>query len=766
MRAWRQICAGIALKKFADLEYQGDFDLNGDSDDDDGGQPIRAPLARNISDAVHRQSTHTVHSGNRDYGGTVNFDGGLTDAGLQEYLRASQMWHSLCRDPVATSRTARTTSGVGSLREKGLSKHRRAPSTLETPLPKRMMSRQAPPRHLRSWTIEQGQAVLRTLYNDEDADFRTSAQRDTIEIILSGVGEVVAILATGEGKSLAFMLPSRLPGAGTTVVILPLVALRHDMIRRCGQLGLEFRIWDKNQSEHEGLGCPLFFVPVESAVGRRFRGYLGRLDSRNQVDRVVFDESHLILTASKYRPKLHLVKFLRQLRCQFVFLTATLPPSMEARFTQAVLLFQPSIIRSITIRKDIDYSVARSTTLNQRAFAIEQIKALLSKSWMQNEKEARVIVYTLSREEADVIAGAVGGLIYYSDSGTDAEKTVSLNQWRAGEFLVMVATSAFGMGVDYPSVRAVLHVGSPRDAISFAQEVGRVGRDGKGGISGVLLGREQSGTTVEHATAALLPEEEAVMLEYVGEVRCRAAVLSRFLDGTAWHCEDGEISCDRCQRLGLHGEEEGEVAGSTRERAAVDGGEAERQRSVSNSGGEELEGGSVRLRQHIRDQERGFQRYMASLQAVKGRCVICRLVPGANLGKGEHTLERCDRVQKWEFINSKRAAIEAGKRRGGGWLAKYGACYGCGNAQEICPERGQNAQGCEFRDIVFPSCWGAFQRAEWREGRLREIEKEESRALRSEQEYMEWLGEEREVFGIQASNAMYVADEVIRKYLT
>ena len=104
------------------------------------------------------------------------------------------------------------------------------------------------------------------------------------------------------------------------------------MIRRCEQLGLQFRIWDKNRSEHDDLGCPLLFVPVECAVKRQFRGYLGRLDSRNQVDRVVFDESHLILTASKYRPKLHLIKFLRQLRCQFVFLTATLLLSMEAYF--------------------------------------------------------------------------------------------------------------------------------------------------------------------------------------------------------------------------------------------------------------------------------------------------------------------------------------------------------------------------------------------------------------------------------------------------
>ena len=87
---------GIALKKFADLEYQGDFDLEGDEDDDDEGRPI---LARTIPDAVHRQATHSVRTGNRNYGGTVNYDGGLTDAGLQEYLRASQMWHSLTQIP-------------------------------------------------------------------------------------------------------------------------------------------------------------------------------------------------------------------------------------------------------------------------------------------------------------------------------------------------------------------------------------------------------------------------------------------------------------------------------------------------------------------------------------------------------------------------------------------------------------------------------------------------------------------------------------------
>ena len=187
---------------------------------------------------------------------------------------------------------------------------------------------------------------------------------------------------------------------------------------------------------------------------------------------------------------------------------------------------------------------------------------------------------------------------------------------------------------------------------------------------------------------------------------------------------------------------------------------------ASHGAEEDLEAGPPRLRQHIRDQERGFQRYMANLQAVKGVCILCRLLPVASHGQaGEHTLEQCGRVQKWEFIKGKRAAMDYAKSRGRGWLPRYAACYRCGNAQEVCPEQGGDARACEFRDIVFPSCWGAFQREEWRHGRLREMEVEEHRPLQSEQEYMAWLGEEREVFGMRAINAVYVADGVIQAYL-
>ena len=83
-----------------------------------------------------------------------------------------------------------------------------------------------------------------------------------------------------------------------------------------------------------------------------------------------------------------------------------------------------------------------------------------------------MIVYTLTREVANEIAAALGVDTYYSDSGTVDEKAAVLTRWMDGSRRAVVATSAFGMGVDYPRVAAVLHVGAPVNAINFAQEIG------------------------------------------------------------------------------------------------------------------------------------------------------------------------------------------------------------------------------------------------------------------------------------------------------
>jgi hypothetical protein len=99
IQAWRQIAVGIAIKFFSGSGYQADLDRPGDPDDDNEGRPINANLG-DMPEVFHYQATHAPRTGNQVYGGTVNFKDGLTDAGLQQYLQASQMWHRLCSAPI------------------------------------------------------------------------------------------------------------------------------------------------------------------------------------------------------------------------------------------------------------------------------------------------------------------------------------------------------------------------------------------------------------------------------------------------------------------------------------------------------------------------------------------------------------------------------------------------------------------------------------------------------------------------------------------
>ena len=185
---------------------------------------------------------------------------------------------------------------------------------------------------------------------------------------------MVAALATSEGKSLAFILPTRLPQAGTTVVILPLVVLKQEMFRRYTELELSFTIWDRHEDHIRYNNCLLIFVSAKTAMLSPFRTFITSLDTREALDRVVINESHLILTASDYHPKLRLIKYLCALRCQFVFLSTTLPPLLLSTFSQRLLLFNPTVVRSEhTFRRNLQYTVAFTRSALDTSFVQQTI---------------------------------------------------------------------------------------------------------------------------------------------------------------------------------------------------------------------------------------------------------------------------------------------------------------------------------------------------------------------------------------------------------
>ncbi|KAI6777507.1 uncharacterized protein J7T54_004260, partial [Emericellopsis cladophorae] len=142
-------------------------------------------------------------------------------------------------------------------------------------------------------------AAARTLYNDPRLQLRRPGQR---EAILAALGtqsaeQVVVVLATGSGKTLLAMTAAVLEGAGTTILILPTVALRGHMLERLRAAGIPALVWAPGESSV----APLVVASAEAACTRSFLDYALRLEGRQRLDRIVVDECHLTLTAAAFR---------------------------------------------------------------------------------------------------------------------------------------------------------------------------------------------------------------------------------------------------------------------------------------------------------------------------------------------------------------------------------------------------------------------------------------------------------------------------------
>ena len=240
VQAWRQITVGIARRKFTASEANILIE-EGEGVEDEKTDPALGSML----DALHWQASHTPHTGNRVYGGTVNFRAGLTDAGLQEYRHVSQLWHQFVRDPIQFKQTFPVTSQrpsmpqmpgesgetasniagsavesqsiMGSIIDTAISSSfkRTRSEEEETLITRRILRRAALSRSRRRWQMNQAMEVLRRMYG-ADARYRINGQQQAMKHVLTGAGQVLAVLRTSEGKSLLYLLPCQLPGAGTT----------------------------------------------------------------------------------------------------------------------------------------------------------------------------------------------------------------------------------------------------------------------------------------------------------------------------------------------------------------------------------------------------------------------------------------------------------------------------------------------------------------------------------------------------------------------
>ena len=171
------------------------------------------------------------------------------------------------------------------------------------------------------------------------------------------------------------MLPLILPSIGIIVVMLPLIGLKYNIIQRLNYIGLRYKVWEC--TEDKEVRYPLVFVLVNKAVSVTFYSYLNRLKAGNRLNRVIFNKSYLAITISQYQPKIKLVKYLRSLYYQFIYLIAILLLTIVNQFKQAMLLYQPYIIWSLILRIELKYQVRRSSIIRLQDFTLVEIRATL-----------------------------------------------------------------------------------------------------------------------------------------------------------------------------------------------------------------------------------------------------------------------------------------------------------------------------------------------------------------------------------------------------
>ena len=326
--------------------------------------------------------------------------------------------------------------------------------------------------------IEKALRVLQRYFGY--TQFRDGQQK-VIESLLKGT-DTLAIMPTGAGKSLAYQIPALL-FEGTTLVISPLISLMKDQVDALQQYGVPATFINSSLSMKEVRSriekaergeYRLLYVAPERLESESFRNLLESLN----VSFVAIDEAHCVSQwGHDFRPSyLHLGPFLKSFPLQPLIgaFTATATEEVQADIISQLGLNRPNVFATGLDRPNLSFSTLRGE--NKKAFILE---------YTQLHADQPGIIYVGTRKEVDNLqsflskSGLKAGKYHAGMREEDRQK--SQEDFLFDERTVMVATNAFGMGIDKSNVRYVIHYNMPKNMEAYYQEAGRAGRDGEPG---------------------------------------------------------------------------------------------------------------------------------------------------------------------------------------------------------------------------------------------------------------------------------------------
>jgi ATP-dependent DNA helicase RecQ len=401
-------------------------------------------------------------------------------------------------------------------------------------------------------------------------------QREAIEALLSPAGRVLVVAPTGGGKSLTYQLPAAMLD-GLTLVVSPLVALMEDQVRALVARGIRATFLastvdlaerQKRESEMMRGAYELVYVAPERLANEAF---VARLE-RCRIELVAVDEAHCIAQwGHDFRPEyLQIGALLARLSPpRILACTATATPAVRAEIRERLALEGGTEVLRGFARPNLHLAAANVDGPREARAELE--KALERALGAPRMPRGGAIVYAATRKTTEVYAKTLAqkgwnAAAYHAGLSSD-ERTRVADRFASRRLDVVVATNAFGMGIDRADIRAVVHVQPPASIEAYYQEVGRAGRDGAEatgllmcsgadiGLRRRLVESGMDGVRADPALARRAWELFRELLRYLDARTCRHDFVLRYFGdereilGGCGHCDvclelDGDVADD------------------------------------------------------------------------------------------------------------------------------------------------------------------------------------------------------------------------------
>lgn len=379
-----------------------------------------------------------------------------------------------------------------------------------------------------------------------------SFQEEVVDTVLAKK-DLLTILPTGGGKSLCYQLPTLLM-SGVTVVISPLIALMSDQVKALNDLNISAEVINSSQSEDDNnhtlqklLNGDLKFIYVapERFTSNEFVGVLQRIN----INYFVIDEAHCVSGwGHEFRAEYRNLNRLKQFfpDTAIIAFTATATKKVQDDICISLNLENPKLFRAKTIRDNLDIKV-------EPRIANGKTQVL---NFLKIHKGLCGIIYTFTRKEAEstaqfLVENGYSAKAYHAGLNPQVKDEV-YEDFVYEKIDIVVATIAFGMGIDKSNIRFVIHTSLPKTLENYYQEIGRAGRDGEMSYVYLLYSKSdevkrkiQIQEAIDNSYTQTGLDKLESMYRYCVSNTCRHKLIARYFED---EIEDCKTLCDNCTK--------------------------------------------------------------------------------------------------------------------------------------------------------------------------------------------------------------------------